>query len=443
MPRHLLLRTSQLTGRRAGYLLLPLVLAGSALAAVAALPTGAGATPTAITADPVSPRCNTAPIAHPESVVSTLKGKEVQATFNNPATHSGLDDTQITEMIRLIDCTPGGATIRMAIHSIRSKRVLAAITDAVNRKVTVLVVHNGADCQHRTPKCTIPTDLAALLKKNHRWCNTHAGSNACVSTAKGGIMHAKYLMFSQTRDLDGTQKSNVVWFGSPNMTRHSGTQLFNNSVTVYGDRDLYVKFRDRIWRPMWNRQAQPGNDFYAPKSRGYLRSNTTNIAAFASPDNTKGSDLVLAQLNQLHPAEGCQVLVMENMIHNDRLAVVNKLVDLSHHNCTVQVVAANVNDTAMSRFKHAHIQVHAALVHDKLILIKGRFGNVDHSVYTVLTGSHNLTGKALHSNDELLVQIPQVPAVFYDAFHSHFNDGWTAGTKCGGCKTIVKGEPRP
>jgi len=39
MPRHLSLRTSQLTGRRrAGYLLLPLVLAGSALAAVAALP---------------------------------------------------------------------------------------------------------------------------------------------------------------------------------------------------------------------------------------------------------------------------------------------------------------------------------------------------------------------------------------------------------------------
>jgi phosphatidylserine/phosphatidylglycerophosphate/cardiolipin synthase-like enzyme len=155
----------------------------------------------------VSPNCNT---VAPESITGTVGSAEVEATFDNPVAHAGQDLAQLNEMIRLINCTPGGATIRMAIYSITANIVYHAIADAVSRGVLVQVVHNGED---KNSGDSSPTDLANLLGANHHWCDHGSAGLAygggCISNDPSSLMHAKYMLFSQTEDLSGVLKTLV------------------------------------------------------------------------------------------------------------------------------------------------------------------------------------------------------------------------------------------
>lgn len=375
----------------------------------------------------VSPDCNT---VAPESVTATVASAEVEATFNDPVAHGGQDLAQLNEMIRLINCTPGGATIRMAIYSITANIVYRAIADAVGRGVTVQVVHNGED---KNSGDSSPTDLANLLGANHHWCDHGSASLAygggCISTDPSSLMHAKYLLFSQTEDLAGVLRPNVTWFGSPNETYASGANLFNNSVTVYGDTTLYNDFVTYEWTPMWQEKSYSGNDFYDVSTpRGYFASSYSGVTSYASPQQQ--TDLVVDRLGYINPNSSCQIRVMEATIHDTRSAVVNELVSLHKGGCKVYVTVGSINAGVLKTLVNNGIAVHSAPVHDKLIIFYGSYADVSTNRYTIFTGSHNLTQSALTINDELLFKIQGVPQAFYQAFYDHFGDAYSTGTVC-------------
>lgn len=411
-----------------------LVVAALALSGAAAT-LGPGARATAATPAPqatvapraVSPNCNT---TAPQSVTATVGSAQVEATFNDPVAHGGEDLAQLNEMIRLINCTPGGATIRMAIYSITANIVYRAISDAVARGVTVQVVHNGED---KNATDSTPGDLATLLGANHHWCD-HGHSNlsqggGCISNDPSSLMHAKYLLFSQTEDLSGTLRSNVTWFGSPNQTYNSGADLFNNSVTVYADSTLYNNFVTYEWTPMWQEQSFSGNDFYdASTPRGYFSSSYSNVTAYASPQQQ--SDLVADRLSYINPTSDCRVRVMEASIHDNRSAVVDQLVRAKKGGCQVWVTVGDIESGVLKTLISNGIAVHSAPVHDKLIVFYGSYAGETSNRYTIFTGSHNLTLSALQVNDELLVKVQDVPQSFYNAFYNHFNDAYNTGTVC-------------
>src|SRR4051794_38477278 len=85
--------------------LIPLVTAGALCAPVAVAPITAAAA---------------------DKVVTTIGRAEVEANFATPPAGGG-DMTLLNEIVRLIDATPSGETIRMAIYSITANYVYDAI----------------------------------------------------------------------------------------------------------------------------------------------------------------------------------------------------------------------------------------------------------------------------------------------------------------------------
>ena len=360
-------------------------------------------------------------------VITTIGGIEVEATFNDPVDHSGRDTAQLDHMIRLINGAPAGSSIYMAVHSITANIVYDAISAAKTRGVHIYVAHNGED---KNSGDSTPTDLANLLGANHHWCDhgssTLAYGGGCISTDSSSLMHAKYMLFTQTTDAAGTAKSWVTWFGSPNMTYASGTDLFNNAITVYGDQTLYNAFYNDEWLPMWQEKSYSGNDFYdSSVPRGYFGSTVSNVHVYSSPEQQ--TDLVANRLSYIDPDSTCRIRVMQNTIHDNRSAVVDQLLSLHSRGCAVWVAVDSIESTSLSRLKSAGISVHQAPIHDKAFLVYARYAGSASNRYILLTGSHNITYSALHLNDELLVKIDDSQAL-YNGFYNHFNDAYNTGS---------------
>jgi phosphatidylserine/phosphatidylglycerophosphate/cardiolipin synthase-like enzyme len=368
------------------------------------------------------------PAAAGQAPVSTTIGSSpVDIVFNDPVDHGGQDTAQLQKMIALINGAPAGSSIRIALYSISANIVYDAIAAAVSRGVHVYAVHNGED-QKSTDDS--PAALAKLLGANHHWCDHGSASLAygggCLSTSSTGLMHAKYMLFSQTADAAGTQHQWVTWFGSPNMTYASGAKEFNNSFTVYGDKTLYDGFSTQLWDPMWAENSYPDNDFYvASAPRGYFGSAASNVQVYASPEQT--TDLVVNRLDYLDADDSCRVRVMEASITSGRMAVVDKLVSLHQQGCHTWVDVGSIDSQPLSTLKAAGIPVHTSPVHDKAIIVYGRYAGSTADRTLVFTGSHNLTASALRYNDEILVKVEDSQAM-YDAFYAHFNDAYNTGS---------------
>jgi phosphatidylserine/phosphatidylglycerophosphate/cardiolipin synthase-like enzyme len=352
---------------------------------------------------------------------TTIGGYPVWAHFTNPPAFAGDDRTILNEAIRLINDTPAGGRIRAAIHSLTANGVYTALINAKNRGVTVQVVEDGSD---EFEADTSPRDLHAALGANHVFCGNRVqgGNYGCITTDPSGIMHTKFYTFSQTKDPNGVLRSNVVWFGSANMTYASGSQTFNNTLTIYGDLDLFNNF-NTYFSQLFNQYHYAGNNFYdASVPRGYWTTATARV--YASPD--QDGDLVYNRLNDIVADSTCRVRVAQAMIHDSRGALVDLLVRLKQGGCGVWVVGSSIEATSLNKLKSAGIGVRKHSVHDKFILVYARFaGSVDNR-YLIFTGSHNWTYSANYRNDEIFVRVESPD--FYTPYYNHFNDAYNTGT---------------
>ncbi|NIK62251.1 phospholipase D-like domain-containing protein [Kribbella shirazensis] len=360
-------------------------------------------------------------------VTITIGSSQVDLTFNDPVDHNGQDITQLNKMIALFNGAPAGSEVRIALYSITANIVYDAIEAAVKRGVHVYVVHNGED---KNSTDDSPAALASLLGANHHWCDHGSSSLAygggCISNSSTGLMHAKYMLFSQTKDASGTTRSWVTWFGSPNMTYASGANLFNNSFTVYGDKTLYDNFYSQQWLPQWQENTYADNDFYvASAPRGYFGSSASNIQVYSSPE--QNTDLVANRLSYIDADADCRIRVMEASINDTRSAVVDMLVSLHSGGCKVWVDVGAIQSGSLSKLKSAGIPVRKSPVHDKTIIVSARYAGSSAVRPLVFTGSHNLTASALQYNDEILVKVADSQPM-YDAFYAHFNDAYNTGT---------------
>lgn len=352
---------------------------------------------------------------------TTIGGHPVWAHFTNPPAFGGDDRTILNETIRLINDTPSGARIRAAIHSLTANGVYNALISAKNRGVTVQVVEDGSD---EFESDTSPRDLHAALGANHVFCGDRreGGNYGCITTDPSGIMHTKLYTFSQTKDPNGVLRSNVVWFGSANMTYATGSQTFNNTLTIYGDTALFDNF-NTYFGQLFAQKHYAGNNFYdAASARGYFVTPTARV--YASPD--QDGDLVYNRLNDIVADSTCRVRVAQAMMHDSRPELIDLLVRLKKGGCGVWVVASKVESTSLGKLKGAGIGVRTHAVHDKYILVYARFADSTANRYLVFTGSHNWTYSANYRNDELFVRVES--EAFYTPYYNHFNDAYNTGT---------------
>ena len=99
----------------------------------------------------------------------------------------------------------------------------------------------------------------------------------CIAKHESSLMHSKLVLFSKTKDDTGAPRSNVVWFGSANMTWATGAKSYNNTTTVYGDEKLYTQFRSQYFARLWSQEPLPRDDFQ-------FASGASGITVFPSPD---------------------------------------------------------------------------------------------------------------------------------------------------------------
>lgn len=341
------------------------------------------------------------PAAHAYTVPVRVDQKRVELTFNTPGSTS-----QLTKAIKLIDGSPRGSVIRMSIYNLRVASVYNAINRARGRGVYVYIVANGENSDAPYLRA-----LKDRMGSRFKWC-----WNACISNHDSGIMHAKLMMFSKTRDSEGTLRSNVVWISSANFSG-SGYDYSNNSLTTYGDSTLYSGYYSDVWSPMWS--STTWSDYYDSESgRGYFGSTASNSQVYISPEAQY--DLVYTRLGYVNPGRDCVIRVMHNMINDTRMAVVDRLVDFKRRGCTVRVKSHDIASAVESKFRAAGIPFQEGLkVHDKAIIIKARYDNSSSPRSVVLTGSHNLSKSALRYNDEILLKITDSTPM-YDAYVNHY-----------------------
>ena len=84
------------------------------------------------------------------------------------------------------------------------------------------------------------------------------------------IMHTKLFTFSTTKDPNGVLRDHVVWFGSANMTHATGAKTFNNTITIYGDQELYQSVNG-YFAHLFDQKHYAGNDYYDADARGLSR----------------------------------------------------------------------------------------------------------------------------------------------------------------------------
>jgi phosphatidylserine/phosphatidylglycerophosphate/cardiolipin synthase-like enzyme len=366
------------------------------------------------------------------SASGTIGGKLVWAHFNNPPAFGGRDYTITEELKRLINNTPAGGTIRGAIHSLSIDGVAEALVAAQTRGVTVYVVLDGKNANSTDPAVT-------TLKKliNHRFCTNSNGGGGCIGTSSAGNMHTKMFTFSQTTDPSGTARPYVSWFGSANLTYSSGTDAFNNTLTVYDAVTLFdglnANFSD-----MWNRRHYTNNDYYDSASgRGYYLSNPAD--AYASPEGPGQTDTIVTRLNDITPDANCRVRIGMSFVTTGRPALLTQIKRLKAGGCAVWMVVSGNSTDGIDMAASVYDELLAAgvairrkdKVHDKFFLVYGKYGTS--YLYRVYTGSQNWSQDALNENEEIFVKMAGESGSvhpLYDAYYTHFNDAYNNGVTC-------------
>ncbi|MCO8274901.1 phospholipase D-like domain-containing protein [Actinoplanes sp. TRM 88003] len=366
------------------------------------------------------------------SAQATIGGYPVWAHFNNPHANNDRDNTIHLELERLIDAAPENSTIRGTIHSISIPSVGQALKRAQDRRVRVMVVVDGKN-----------TDLTnggvAAIKQltEHKFCSRSSGGRACISSSGDGDMHTKMFTFTATKDPNGTDRTNVSWFGSANLTYATGPDSFNNTVTVYGDAAL-MNGLNANFADMWNQRQVSGNDYYdAASGRGYYQA--TAADAYASPEAAGQTDTIVTRLNDATPDANCRLRIGMSFVTAGRPGITNLVKRFKAAGCQIWVVVGTTStgDINMTRSVYddllgAGVKIRSMdKVHDKFFALYAKFGSAYQ--YRVYTGSQNWSQDALSENDEIFVKMgPESGTThpLYNGFYNHFNDAYNNGVTC-------------
>jgi phosphatidylserine/phosphatidylglycerophosphate/cardiolipin synthase-like enzyme len=329
----------------------------------------------------------------------------------------GMNDYHaIMELTRLIKSVPTGGRIDGHFYAITIDVVGQALFDAQSRGVDVRISTDGRVAASTD---TVKTEYLDRLSGTV-YC-TSSTTNSCVSSVANASSHTKLFVFSRAMAPDLVETDNVVWFGSQDPTLSTGTQVYGNAVTIYGDSTLYSNMRGYLDDLRLRKRYA---DYYDPASgRGALSATAANMAVSPEAD----TDLINTRLNDVTPTATCQVRVMQQMIGDGRTAVIDRLVAMKKGGCKVSIVASSIDPNALAAFKAVNIPMRKHIVHDKLFIVYGQVASGYQ--YRVYTGSQNVTVPGNSKNDDILVRLAPETTTHpvYDEFVRHFDDAYNLG----------------
>ena len=357
-----------------------------------------------------------------------------------------------------------------------SHRVGRTLIAAAKAGVTVRVIHGKASQSKESRSLQKALNSSTLRNSSFKICQK-GKSLACLSGLNGAIMHTKILIIGNTFTRNKTNAKGVIWSGSANLGGPSGERTFNNGLTVYNDKKLFNQAR-AMWSDMWAERNVRNDylhyvDVHASKyglvnaaSYGYTSgyavngmfySNLANVTIYPTPiyaTPSNGKDPVLMMLNRIIPDDTCRIRVQHNRFKYRRIALAQKLVELSDRGCKVEAIAfeddRKVNRIAncqlyirickpiLDVFRTANVRIEVAWAkpHDKTMLVEAKMGanklNPEETpprggswpqrITLVQAGSAALTGSNLVVSDEITTETTD-PSVYED-YLEHWRAIW-------------------
>jgi phosphatidylserine/phosphatidylglycerophosphate/cardiolipin synthase-like enzyme len=370
-------------------------------------------------------------------------GVGADATFAEGST-TNPDNTILVNLEGLMDRAEAGSYIAGAMFSLTDEgRIEKALRRAAHRGVDLWLVYDKSTA--------IFDDWATLDPVAKQHLHIKECIYGCLSATPGGpnndpaasIQHAKYFTFSRTQRYAGGAFSTATWVASAHLDANTGTDAWNNALSVFGDSGLNAEM-EKTWRDQWNGAGGKWGanfDYYTwpnpnpagTEGNGAFIASTSGTVGVWSPELQ--TDTLGAQLDALKaPAEGgnadCRVVVLENYVESIRSAVVDRLHELAQGGCSVRIAVNYVDgspdyvdmdgpaQTELCTQTHGDLKVIAVRkMHDKAIAAYGTFVGTYRA--TVWTGSHNVTQNALRKNDELLFRVDGASALADQFFNEY------------------------
>lgn len=363
-------------------------------------------------------------------------------------------------IVNFIDETPSGASIHFAnwyVDPLDDSGVIGALNAAADRGVDVSVVLDNQTGTSRGEAAAAAlgnnVDLTlcdhACINSDGDWIDpaTHAGGHP-------GIAHAKFALFSATKDSTGTPRANVVANGSPNFNREQYI-IHNNWVVSYEDQARYDGF-EAFFGVLKSQTATPSN----PTVSSPVTSSDGLITTYFFP-RAASDDPMPTFLDEIDCSKGGRIFGMSSTWNSDRTAVNNALIDKADAGCTIELLmddknAPLINDdsaanqlavpTATGQPMNSNVfGVHGITVygtspggcrystegfegrwcaftgggtHEKYLVIDGKSASGE-SVRKVISGSPNVAQRALTSYTEVqeIISDPGIVQGFADDFN--------------------------
>jgi hypothetical protein len=340
----------------------------------------------AVTADPVTSGTPAASVRAAAAPYGPAFPVTLEANFSRPyravTSSANGDFTLLDDLERLIrgsyiDPRTGkklpasvrrGNTVFVATSQMpQSKRVGRVLVSAAKAGVQVRFIHGRATQSASSRALQRALNKKGLRDAHFKIC-AKGRSLACLSGLTGAIMHSKLVMVNNTFTRDNQPAKGAIWTGSANLGGRSAEQTYNNGLTVYNDTKLWAE-TSQMWKDMYA-ERNIGNDYpgYVKKNatryglatadaqaagytEGYAKygmfySNLANVTIYATPIRatpTNGKDPILNMLNRVVPDDQCRIRLQHNRFKYRRIAVAEKLVQLSNGGCKISAVAYEDN----------------------------------------------------------------------------------------------------
>lgn len=382
--------------------------------------------------------------------------------FNDPFGTADQQKAVFTQLVRLIDATPAGETIRGSMFEFADTEVADALLAAHQRGVNVRLIvddstyvdGNGKEFDNpaydalRAGLGTKDTAASWIVVCDDQFEDADGTDDVqrgclAVGPPNPAYNHNKFFLFSKIGPFDdGSSYAKVVFQTSSNLSDWYKVESFNDAVTfvdaaVY---DGYASYHEKLRAARYTSGGDNKAYFSTPTGSTYR--------AFFFPRgdssyNNPASDTIVNVLDEIScaytGADGGRHqtdirIVMLNFLKS-RIQVADKLADLRGKGCWIDILYATSDSTVQSVLTGAGIQHRQCMIpngpgidvrpHNKEILIDGDYnGSITPRVYT---GSPNLDGSSLRSSDEALVRIAD--AGYHAQYLSTF---YKIRTACGG-----------
>ncbi|MEV4946636.1 phospholipase D-like domain-containing protein [Streptomyces sp. NPDC053755] len=389
------------------------------------------------------------PAASAEPVTAVTTGP----VFNDPSGDTTAQGRILSHLGRLVDGAEPGSSIRMSLYLYGSQWLTERLLAAHARGVTVQVVLDN-DTAGYPAVANLRNGLSG-----ESWVRICKAEEACLAKDPGttaadpngwydNVNHNKYFLFSRTKGNGTVPVDDVVVQSSGNLIEQDRTKLWNDAMTVAGNKELFdayaAYFADQADAAAGRipQVDEYAHDTQAGKAKVYFfpRSGTDPVVnvlkTVAQPVGT--AEPCHGNAPGFGTSDGrTKIRIAQG--HTTRPEVAEQLWKLADAGCHIDIVYGKLDNWPIDAAKYPlrvsewltrptakgrivlrqlhNDQSGGTATHTKYLLIEGAYlGGANKKI--VFTGSHTYTGMALKVNDEAMLKYED-PAVF-DAYVGNF-----------------------